>query len=152
MIEIKAPDDYSAYLGKMKSVFLAGSIEMGVAADWQADVVSALRDKDILILNPRRDNWDASWDQKITNPKFREQVQWELQGLEAVDQVLVYFDPQTKSPITLLELGILAGKSPKKLIVCCPEGYWRKGNVDIVCANNNITLVDGLAKAITLLT
>ena len=53
------------------------------------------------------------------------------------------------SPITLLELGIHA--KSRKLIVYCPEGFWRKGNVDIVCEKYNIKQVDSfeeLKKAI----
>jgi len=38
------------------NVFLAGSIEMGAAPDWQADVENQLADLDIAIYNPRRDN------------------------------------------------------------------------------------------------
>jgi hypothetical protein len=132
MIEIKAPDSYQAQR-HLPSVFLAGSIEMGVAEDWQARVSAALAELDVLVLNPRRANWDASWEQKIDNPPFREQVEWELDALDAADIVLMYFSPETKSPITLLELGVHAAANPQKLLVCCPEGFWRKGNVDIVC-------------------
>ena len=32
-----------------------------------------------------------------------------------------------------MELGLFAGRMPGKLIVYCPEGFWRKGNVDITC-------------------
>jgi hypothetical protein len=48
----------------------------------------------------------------------------------------MYFDPNTLSPISLLELGLHAKSG--KLIVCCPEGFYRKGNVDIVCQNFGI--------------
>jgi hypothetical protein len=148
MIETKAPAAYDAYLNK-PSVFLAGSIEMGVAEDWQAKVSSALSVMDVLVLNPRRDNWDASWAQTIDNPPFREQVEWELAALDAADVILMYFDPATKSPITLLELGIHAAANPEKLIVCCPQGFWRKGNVDIVCNRYGVRqteTLDGLIK------
>ncbi len=138
MIEIKAPAAYTDYLDK-PSVFLAGSIEMGVAEDWQAKVSAALAPLDVLVLNPRRANWDSSWAQTIDNPPFREQVEWELDALDAADVVLMYFDPATKSPITLLELGIHAATNPEKMIVCCPTGFWRKGNVDIVCARYGVT-------------
>jgi hypothetical protein len=54
-------------------MFLAGSIEMGVAEDWQSRVATALADRDELgLLNPRRGAWDASWEQSIDNPAFRE--------------------------------------------------------------------------------
>lgn len=148
MIEIKAPDAYDNYLNK-PSVFLAGSIEMGVAEDWQAKVSAALSVMDVLVLNPRRENWDAGWAQTIDNPPFREQVEWELAALDAADVILMYFDPATKSPITLLELGIHAAANPEKLIVCCPQGFWRKGNVDIVCNRYGVRqteTLDGLIK------
>jgi hypothetical protein len=132
MIEMKAPGDYDVHKRKT-SIFLAGSIEMGLAENWQDLVVRALDDLDILILNPRRAQWDASWEQSIDNPQFREQVEWELDALHAADMVIMYFAPETKSPITLLELGIHAASAPEKLIVCCPQGFWRKGNVDVVC-------------------
>ncbi len=143
MIEVKAPAAYSDYLDK-PSVFLAGSIEMGVAEDWQAKVSAALAPLDALVLNPRRSNWDSSWTQSIDNPPFREQVEWELDALDAATVVLMYFDPATKSPITLLELGIHAAANPEKMIVCCPEGFWRKGNVDIVCARYGVAQAETL--------
>jgi hypothetical protein len=31
-----------------------------------------------------------------------------------------------------------------KLLVCCPEGFWRKGNVEIVCARYGVPLVGEL--------
>lgn len=46
---------------------------------------------------------------------------------------MVYFAPNSKSPITLAELGIACGKFPQKVIVCCPQMFYRKGNVDIIC-------------------
>ena len=112
-------------------VFLSGSIEMGKAELWQDRVVTLLEKYRVTILNPRRDDWDSSWTQSINNPQFKEQVEWELQCITLSDYVLMYFDPATKSPISLLELGILT--TMHKAIVCCPEGFWRKGNVDIVC-------------------
>lgn len=114
-------------------IFLAGSIEMGMAIQWQEELTEYLskleiQDK-IAILNPRRDNWDPSWEQSIHNPKFFEQVKWELYALKIADIRVFYFDPNTKSPITLMELGLHARSNP---IVYCPDGFWRKGNVDIV--------------------
>jgi len=141
MIEIKAPQPYQ----KAKHmIFLAGSIEMGKAVDWQTKVTEALKNYDVTILNPRRDDWDSSWEQKITNDKFREQVEWELQALEDATEILMYFDPATKSPISLLELGLFAKTG--KLIVCCSEGFWRKGNVDIVCKRYGVMQVENLDK------
>ncbi len=91
------------------------------------------------MFNPRRDDWDASWVQSIDNPQFREQVEWELSALEEADFIAMYFDPVSRSPVSLLELGLFAKDDPSKLIVFCPEPFWRKGNVDIVCRRFKIT-------------
>ncbi|KAI0687154.1 hypothetical protein C8T65DRAFT_700938 [Cerioporus squamosus] len=122
------------------SVFLAGSIEQGSAALWQDAVTEQLKHLPITILNPRRKNWDNSWEQRKRNPEFAFQVKWELECQRRADIIAMYFDPETKSPITLLELGLFA--STGKVIVCCPDGYWRKGNVEIVCEEYNIPFTE----------
>lgn len=128
MKEIKAPNKFKDKI----YVFLAGSIEMGEAEDWQEKVIRGLSNFDnIIILNPRRDGWDSSWEQSIDNPKFREQVEWEIEAQEKADYIIMNFVKDTKSPISLLELGLFARS--RKLFVCCPKEFWRKGNVDIVC-------------------
>jgi hypothetical protein len=129
------------------SVFLAGSIEMGHAPPWQREVAAALSGLgDLVLLDPRRDDWDASWVQRLSDPHFRGQVEWELDAQERADVITMYFAPETRAPITLLELGLFARSG--KLLVCCPEGYWRRGNVEIVCARYGIPWIDSLEKLI----
>ena len=118
------------------SIFLAGSIEQDTADRWQDHVIEQFKNSPVTILNPRRAVWDANWEQSIDNNHFTEQVNWELDALEMADVILLYFDPETKSPISLLELGLFA--KSKKLLVCCPDGFWRKGNVDVVCQRYGI--------------
>ena len=124
------------------SVFLAGSIELGRAEIWQTVLEEQLSGMDIIILNPRRDNWDSTLPQSKANSQFREQVEWELRALEKADVIAMYFDPNTKSPVSLLELGLYARSG--KMVVCCPEGFWRKGNVDIVCQIYGVNQVEAL--------
>lgn len=119
---------------------------MGAAEKWQDKAISLLP-PGWTALNPRRDDWDSTWEQKISNPQFNEQVNWELQGIEEAEKVIIYFDPATKSPISLLELGYLAGNCPEKCIVICPEGFWRKGNVDVVCDRYRIKQLPTLEAA-----
>jgi hypothetical protein len=140
-IEIQAPNEIPNVKTNTK-IFLGGSIEMGKAVNWQKALIERLRDEPITFINPRRDDWDSSWVQEITNPQFREQVEWELSGLEESDIIIMVFDPKTMSPISLLELG-LHSKS-NKMVVMCPEGFWRKGNVDIVCEKYNIKQVKNI--------
>lgn len=138
-IEVQAPNEVILD-NEFVNIFLAGSIELGQAEKWQEKVIAALSDKPIRFLNPRRTDWDSSWSQDIHNDKFVEQVVWELSSLEMAQIVIMYFDPNTKSPISLLELGLHAKE--QKLVVLCPEGFWRKGNVDVVCDYYGVNQVD----------
>ena len=126
------------------SLFLAGSIDMGAAVNWQEAVTKALIDLPVTIYNPRRDDWDSSWVQSINDEKFNEQVTWELEHLEKADILCFYFDEAGKAPITLLELGLFA-MSGKTIVVCCPDGFWRKGNVEVVCCRYAIPLFEDQA-------
>ena len=110
-------------------LFLGGSIDMGNAPDWQAAMTEALSDMDVVVLNPRRPDWNKDWKPIASEPEFRRQVEWELAALEASDVIVIYFAPGTQSPISLLEMGLFARTG--KLIVLAPDGFWRKGNVDI---------------------
>lgn len=136
IIDIEAPNPIPDQYKCWPRLFLAGSIEMGVAENWQAKVIDDLKKlnfkHDLVILNPRRKNWDSAWKQDISNPQFNQQVNWELDMIEESDLTVFYFDPNTKSPITLMELGIVSTMIYGAGIVYCPEGFWRKGNVDIL--------------------
>lgn len=144
MATVLKPPTPLPYTLSQPSVFLAGSIEMGRAELWQDQVAAALRDEPLTILNPRRDDWDASWEQSRANRQFVAQVTWELDAQEQADLIAMYFAPETYAPITLLELGLFAASG--KLLVCCPPGYWRKGNVDVVCARYGIPQLPTLAE------
>lgn len=145
MKHIQAPAFVS---DKVVSIFLSGSIEMGAAEQWQERVVGMFKDTGYTLLNPRRDDWDSSWKQSLDDDRFVEQVQWELQGLESCDAALVYFAPDTKAPITLLELGYLAALKPDLTAVVCPPDFYRKGNVDVLCDRLGIRQFDTLEHAV----
>ncbi len=129
------------------SVFLAGSIEMGKAEQWQIAITEELQHLPITILNPRRIKWDNTIEQSKSNPEFNYQVTWELDCQEKADIIAMYLQPKTLSPISLLELGIFA--DTKKLIVCCPVDFHRRGNVEIVCERHHIPLFDKYPEFVT---
>jgi hypothetical protein len=127
-------------------IFLAGSIEMGKAEEWQDRVINEFRDNPtITFFNPRRKEWDSSWEQTLENPKFVEQLEWEYNQLHKTDWIFMYFSPETKSPISLLELGLFAHDN---ISVVCPKGFWRKGNVDFICWKHNISEFETIEAAI----
>jgi len=122
------------------SIFLAGTIDMGNSDNWQQKFIN-MANKDesldqVTVFNPRRDSWDSSWIQSIDNEEFSWQVNWELDAMENADIILLFLACPSQSPISMMELGLFADSG--KLMVCCEDGFWRKGNVDIVCKRKGI--------------
>ena len=74
--------------------------------------------------------------------QFKEQVVWELNALEQADSIIMFFAKNTQSPISLLELGLFAHSNKMKVVV--EDGFWRKGNIDIVCERYHIQQYDSL--------
>ena len=128
----KAPQKYPS--DSKFTIFLGGSIEMGKAELWQEAITEKLKDFDIRILNPRRDDYDAGQKQSIDNPYFKEQVTWELDGLDRADLIVMYLQPDTLSPISMMEIGLYINTLDwnKQMIICCPDGFWRRGNIEIL--------------------
>lgn len=87
----------------------------------------------------------------MADPKFKAQTEWELRHLESATFVVVWFDKEPKAPVSLMELGLRAG-SGKALVVGCQEGFWKRGNVQAVCARFDLSLedtLDGLARQLS---
>jgi hypothetical protein len=99
---------------------------------WQTVLSDSLSHLPVTILNPLNTNWDDKWKEDPSFEPFKTQVEWELEGLERADIVVVYFGGDAKAPISLMELGLSVGRQ-KKVVVGCEEGFWKRGNVEIVC-------------------
>lgn len=158
VVEVR-PDRLEWPMDKYISLFLAGTIDMGASHDWQSEFVDTAftkiqdpsdRDIKFVILNPRRADWDSSWEQSKYNQDFALQVNWELVNMTEAHYVLFYFAPSSRSPITMMELGFMAGSltNSQKCVVVCPEGFYRKGNVDIMCDMCGIHQEDSLDDAL----
>lgn len=128
---------------KYNKIFLAGTIDMGNSEDWQQEVYESFLDRTgkYLFFNPRQDNWDASREGEMDY-----QVNWELSHLEKADKILMYITGGSKSPISLLEMG-LHMQSGKMVVACEPE-YYRYDNVRITCGFYGVALFDNLEDAL----
>lgn len=123
-------------------VFLAGAIDQDRAERWQDHACNALGDLPGTVLNPRRDAWDASWGQDLDDARFAAQVAWELDALDRADIVACWLPAGSQAPISLLELGLHARGG--RLLVGCPPGFHRRGNVRAVCARYGVPHCDAL--------
>lgn len=151
---LKAPHKLETSSIERPALFLAGSIEQGKAEDWQKELVEELADFDGTIFSPRRDNWDTSWPNTPEHPGFHEQVSWELEHIERADLVLFYFQADTLSPISLLELGYVLGQTDYKMrdpIIVCPREFWRHGNVYITAERAGVQVYESFEEAMPVL-
>ena len=126
-----------------RKVFLAGTIDMGRSADWQAALVARFRDSiggRWLFFNPRRREFHAS------PAEMEYQVAWELAHLEAADLIVMNLLGDSRSPISLLEMGLYARSG--KLFVACSPDYYRYDNVRITCRRYGVPLYDSDRKSV----
>lgn len=124
------------------SVFLAGSIDMGSAIDWQAALAQQLAHVPGVLVNPRRLDWGNAPAADTDSAQLRDQIGWELDAIEKADLVAFHFAPGTLAPITLLELGLVCRRQPA--VVCCPPDYWRHVNVRLLCERYGVPQVPDL--------
>ena len=151
VLEVKAPNKCVDHTTSHPfTLFLAGSIEMGAAENWQEKFVALIteRMKDVLegwelvIYNPRRDDFDVSQEQSASNPYFAEQVNWELDNLYQSELHIFWFADDTLSPITLYEFGKHTNDGSFRMepLVGCGPRYKRRGNLEIIAQREYIHL------------
>ena len=135
--------DNSVYLinGELPlNVFLAGTIDNGDSLDWQSAVINELNDfetkRAIIVYNPRRENWDK----ETSHEEIDKQITWELYHLERANLIVMNILGDSKSPISLMELGLFAKEH--KVIVFCPPTFYRYDNVRMVCKRYNVPLYE----------
>lgn len=145
MYTIVQPDKTTKYMEQVANnnkvtIFLAGTIEMGAGIKWHRQVaeqiyhVLSAKIKDntkmpeLEFYNPRRTK-DFTPEMEIP------QIKWEQERLARADYIFMYIQPNSKSPISLLEFGefIKSGK----LYVYCEPTFYRYHNLALTAAFNN---------------
>lgn len=123
-------------------IFLAGTIDNGQSENWQGEFINYMNKNydNIDIYNPRRSFEFIKQESK----EFKEQVNWELKHLEKADIIIMNILNNSKSPISLLELGLYA--TSKKMLVICEPNFWRRGNVVMLCEKYNIPLYNHISE------
>lgn len=121
MHEIKAPEN-SLAASFETSLFAAGGITN--CPDWQAEFVAKLSDTNLIIYNPRRDEFDVR-DPSVSS----EQIEWEYQRLKRADLVSFWFCKETLCPITLFELGAAPNRGLAKILIGIESGYQREFDI-----------------------
>lgn len=122
-------------------IFLAGTIDNGNSVDWQKELIDMCEKNDnelskyLNIFNPRRAHWSKNADKE----ELENQIRWEQDHLDEADLIVMVLSDNSKSPISLLELGLYAESG--KLIVFCTDKFYRFDNVRLTCEKYFIPLV-----------
>lgn len=145
-LEKKAFDNLKLH-DKFK-VFLAGTIDNGESDNWQGELIWQMKYRhhgpnpdadesigDIVVFNPRRSDWKSD----ATVEDVENQIKWEQEHLDNADLIIMYLADGSKSPISLLELG-LYGKEGN-VIVFCTDKFYRFTNVRLTCEKYMIPLI-----------
>ena len=121
-----------------KSVFLAGTIDNGNSLNWQDKTIIELINlgvKDLEVYNPRREHWNPN----PSKEDMEYQIKWEQDHLDKANIIAMVLLDDSKSPISLLEIGLYAKTG--KLIVFCTPNFYRWDNVRLTCKKYHIELV-----------
>lgn len=122
------------------NLFLGGTIDNGNSLDWQKSLTDELNSCDtvhpIMIYNPRREDWPEG----DNHEEIDKQIKWELYHLERADLIVMNILGGSKSPISLMELGLFAKEH--KVIVFCPPSFYRFDNVRVVCKRYGVPLYE----------
>jgi len=120
------------------NLFIAGTIDCGNSVNHQQVIIDELNKEDtvhpIMIYNPRRAEWPSSDNKE----EIGKQINWELYHLERADLIVMNILGNSKSPISLMEIGLFAKEH--KLIVFCNPNFYRYDNVRIVCERYKVPL------------
>lgn len=123
-----------------KSVFLAGSIEMGMAEMWQPAAAQAFLSAGHNVFDPRRDDWDVNWAHDPTpGTPFETQVSWELDHIDKADLVYFRFCAGTASIVSMIEAGLVLA-SRKPCVIHADLGYMRRGNLVVTAKRYGVSI------------
>lgn len=139
LVSFDAPNVDESTRNDVIRVFLGGTIDNGDSEDWQHELIKRLKESedmlayDVHVYNPRREDWrdDQGW--------MNGQVTWELSHQEKADIIVMNILADSKSPISLLELGLNA--KDDKMVVFCTDKFYRFNNVAITCDRYNVPLI-----------
>ena len=120
--------------------FLAGSMDFNSGDSWREKVVNELKES-VCIFDPTRIEHND-----FSDAQMKEHIEWELDALALSDRILLNLLPSSKSPISLVELGLYVESA--KLIVVCPESFYQRRYIETICNKYDTVLFDNLDEGI----
>jgi len=124
MTELRCPNEFDFRNGLMANLLFLGGGISGCPL-WQSQMVELLSDTKLVLVNPRRDDFDVN-----SAEMAKKQIIWEFKYLSCSTGRLFWFPAETLCPITLFELGKFCEKADPLFVGCHPE-YKRKLDLEV---------------------
>ncbi len=125
-----------------RSIFLAGSMDHKQEGSWREEIIAEFGTNDIF--DPTNTHHD-----ELNTEQMKHHIVWELGALQQSDLILLNFLKESKSPISLVELGMYV--TSNKLIFICPKEFYKSDYVHTLCNKYNTPIFNTLNEAKTLL-
>ncbi|GAA3594258.1 nucleoside 2-deoxyribosyltransferase domain-containing protein [Flavivirga amylovorans] len=121
-------------------IFLAGSIDLNLPSNWRKEVIDIIGAK-AHFLDPTIINHN-----ELNDSQMKNHIHWELDALHLADKVFLNFLPSSKSPISLIELGMYIKTS--KLVVVCPNEFYQSRYIKTLCNKYKVSVFNSLSIAV----
>ncbi|CAL2083375.1 nucleoside 2-deoxyribosyltransferase domain-containing protein [Tenacibaculum sp. 190524A02b] len=118
--------------------FLAGSIDYQSKTPWRKTIIEK-SSKRIHFFDPTNKNHH-----NLSDTEMKNQIEWELNTLELSDKIILNFLGYSKSPISLVEMGLYAQSG--KLIIICPPEFYQNRYMYPLASKYNIPLFKNLCE------
>lgn len=117
---VKAPDKDHSVETDIPRLFLAGCAN----TNWRKSFTESLEGMDVIVYDPKRDNWDD-----MTDKDSFEQIKWEFENLRKSDIIVFWFNKGSVCPITLLEYGMWGLSKGTPIVVYIENGYEKEKDI-----------------------
>lgn len=125
---------------RKKYYFLAGSMDFNESNSWRQKIMQEMKHL-VHFLDPTRIEHND-----FSDSQMKEHIEWELDALNISDKIILNFKEDSKSPISLLELGMYVKSS--KLVVVCPSKFYQRRYINVLCNKYNTPFFDSFDEAI----
>lgn len=113
-------------------VYLSGAM---TGEDWQSKFTNELDSLRVDVFSPRYPSSHT-----VTPPDGL--FEWEIDHMSIANVIAFNFIPDEDCSSALIALGMYA--KTDRIIVCCPDGFFKKGDIDALCNREDIPQVDSL--------
>ncbi len=122
------------------SIFLAGSMAIGDRMNWRTRAINTF-EKRYHLFDPTNVHHAD-----LNDSEMSKHIKWEWEALKHSDAILFNFNAESKSPISLLELGMYIRS--EKIVVVCPKEFYQSHYIETLCSEEQVPLFQSIEEVL----